>query len=137
MNFSSKSATEPLLFRNTQGTRGDALGFRRSEAQPPIVILGVPFDNLTAAEAIDAIERMIESGDPHYLVTANVHFLAQARADIELRKILLDADLVLCDGTPLLWASRILGNPLPERVAGADLTPMLIRCAENKRYRLF
>jgi len=105
--------------------------------RPPIAILGVPFDNVTAAEAVATIEEMIETRQPHYLVTANVDFLAQARADVELRRILLDAHLVLCDGTPLLWASRLLGNPLAERVAGADLVPMLIRVAARKKYRLF
>jgi len=41
----------------------------------------------------------------------------QARRDQELRRIFVDASLVLCDGAPLVWASRLLGNPLPERVA--------------------
>lgn len=103
----------------------------------PIAILGVPFDNVTVPEAIQTIEQMVASGQPHYLVTANVDFLVQARADIELRRILFDAHLVLCDGTPLVWASRLLGNALPERVAGADLVPLLIRVAAEKGYRLF
>lgn len=104
---------------------------------PPIAILGVPFDNVTTEGAIRLIEEMIHSGNSHYLVTANVDFLVQAQFDIELRRIFFDADLVLCDGTPLLWASRLLGNPLPERVAGADLVPLLIREAEKKQYRVF
>src|SRR5512147_914178 len=107
------------------------------QIRAPIAILGVPFDNVTVAEAIDSIEQMVASGQPHYLVTANVDFLVQARSDIELRRILFDAHLVLCDGTPLLWASRLLGNPLPERVAGSDLVPLLIRVAVKKAYRLF
>jgi len=56
---------------------------------------------------------------------------------VELRRILLDAHLVLCDGTPVLWASRLLGNPLPERVAGSDLVPLLIQATARKKYRLF
>jgi N-acetylglucosaminyldiphosphoundecaprenol N-acetyl-beta-D-mannosaminyltransferase len=104
---------------------------------PPIAILGVPFDNVTTQGAIQLIEEMIRSERPHYLVTANVDFLVQAQSDIELRRIFFDADLVLCDGTPLLWASRLLGNPLPERVAGADLVPLLIREAEKKGHRIF
>jgi N-acetylglucosaminyldiphosphoundecaprenol N-acetyl-beta-D-mannosaminyltransferase len=99
--------------------------------------MGVPFDNVTSAEATALIEQMIASGRPHYLVTPNVDFLAQATRDIELRRILFDAHLVVCDGTPLVWASRLLGNPLPERVAGADLVPGLIRVAAEKGYRLF
>lgn len=103
----------------------------------PIAILGVPFDPVTTSEAIARIEEMVASRMPHYLVTANVDFLVQAQADVELRRILLDAHLVLCDGTPILWASRLLGNRLPERVAGADLAPLLIQVAAQKKYRLF
>ncbi|HTL18805.1 MAG TPA: WecB/TagA/CpsF family glycosyltransferase, partial [Patescibacteria group bacterium] len=106
-------------------------------ARPSIAILGVPFDNVTKAEAIELVERMIASGKPHYLVTPNVDFLVQARHDVELRRILFEAHLVLCDGTPLVWASRLLGNPLPERVAGSDLVPLLIQTAAEKKYRLF
>ena len=79
---------------------------------PPIALLGVPFDHVTMAEAVERIEQMVASRAPHYVVTANVDFLVQARRDIELRRILLDAHLSLCDGTPLVWASRLLGNPL-------------------------
>jgi N-acetylglucosaminyldiphosphoundecaprenol N-acetyl-beta-D-mannosaminyltransferase len=115
----------------------DLMPERTRYANPPIAILGVPFDNVTTAETIAAIEGMAASGEPHYLVTANVDFLVQAREDVELRRILFDAHLVLCDGTPLVWASRLLGNPLLERVAGADLVPLLLHVAAEKGYRVF
>jgi N-acetylglucosaminyldiphosphoundecaprenol N-acetyl-beta-D-mannosaminyltransferase len=105
--------------------------------RPPIAILGVPFDNVTAAEAVAAVEQMIASRRPHYLVTANVDFLVQAQSDVELRRIITEAHLVLCDGTPLVWASRLLGNRLPERVAGSDLAPVLLKVAAEKQYRVF
>src|SRR5580700_7932954 len=105
--------------------------------RPPIAILGVPFDNVTTTEAVAAIERMVASRRPHYLVTANVDFLVQAQDDVELRRILVEAALVLCDGTPLVWASRLLGNRLPERVAGSDLTPALLKVAAEKKHRVF
>src|SRR5690242_11014830 len=82
---------------------------------PPIAILGVPFDHISMAGAVDRIEQLVASREPRYVVTANADFVAQARLDVELRRILVNADLVLCDGTPLVWASRLLGNPLPER----------------------
>ena len=68
---------------------------------------------MPAAEAIASIERMIASRKPHYLVTANVDFITQAQSDVELRRILLDAHLVLCDGTPLVWASQIRSSTVP------------------------
>ncbi len=107
------------------------------QSPPGIAILGVPFDSLTLTQAVAEIDKMVASRQPHYLVTANVDFLVQARRDRELRRILVEADLVMCDGTPLVWASRWLGNPLPERVAGADLVPRLIQTAALKNYRLF
>lgn len=88
-------------------------------------------------DAVSLVEQMVDSRHPHYFVTANVDFLVQAQEDIELRRILFDAHLVVCDGTPLIWASKMLGNPLPERVAGSDLVPLLIRIAAEKNYRLF
>ena len=108
-----------------------------AKTRPPVAILGVLFHPLTLPESVAEVERMIESGQPHYIVTANVDFLVQARKDLELRRILLDADLLLCDGTPLVWISRWLGNALPERVAGADLVPMLLQRAAEKEYRIF
>jgi exopolysaccharide biosynthesis WecB/TagA/CpsF family protein len=110
---------------------------RPPSAAPPIPMLGVVFDPVTFAEALERIDDMVATRQPHYIATANVDFLAQARRDTELRRILLDAHLVLCDGTPLVWASRLLGRPLPERVAGSDLVPELLRLAARKNYRLF
>ncbi|MDE3083911.1 MAG: WecB/TagA/CpsF family glycosyltransferase [Verrucomicrobiota bacterium] len=103
----------------------------------PVAIMGVPFDNVTLTEAVERIEAMIASRQPHYVVTANVDFLVQARRDVELRRMLLEADLMLCDGMPLVWASRWLGRPLRERVAGSDLAPHLLQVAAAKGYRIF
>ena len=75
-----------------------------------VVLLGVAFDGVTMSDTVQRIDRMVASRRSHYVVTANADFLAQARRDVELHRILLEADLVLCDGTPLVWASRWLGN---------------------------
>src|SRR6266540_3358692 len=110
---------------------------RRPPPKPPVALLGVAFDHVTLPATLKRIQEMVASRQPHHLVTANVDFLVQSQRDVELQRILNDADLVLCDGTPLVWASRLLGNPLPQRVAGSDLVPWLIRVAAKKRYRLF
>src|ERR1051326_4328647 len=113
------------------------MSVRFSNSRPPVAILGVRFDNVTIAETLEAIERMIATRQPHYAVTANVDFVVQAQHDVELRRIFFDAHLVLCDGTPLVWASRLLGNPLCERVAGGEVVPLLIGMAEERGHRLF
>jgi len=103
----------------------------------PIAILGVPFDNVTTPETLAIIAEMIASGQPHCAATANVDFIVQALEDVELRRILFDMHLVLADGMPIVWASRFLGNPLPERVTGSGLIPLLLAEAEQRGWRVF
>lgn len=108
-----------------------------ARAEWPAVILGVPFDRITLAGAVDRIESMVADGGSHYVVTPNVDFLVKARRDAELHRILVEADLVLCDGKPIVWASRWLGDALPCRVAGSDLVPSLLQRAADRGWRVF
>lgn len=102
---------------------------------PPINLLGIAVDSVTMDDAVARIEAMIHGRQSHQVATANVDFLVQTQNDAELRKVLREADLVLCDGMPLVWASRLFGNKLPERVTGADLVPRLLTVSERKGYR--
>jgi len=102
-----------------------------------IRLMGVPFDRVTMDGAVKRIGEMIADGSPHYLATANVDFLVQARSDTELKNILNEADLVVCDGTPLVWLSRLLRRALPERVAGSDLVPRLLEEAERNDWSVY
>ncbi len=68
----------------------------------------------------------LAQGDrPAYAVTANVDHVVRFHRCPQVRTLYTDADLVLADGAPLVWVSRLLGVPLPERVAGSDLFPRL------------
>lgn len=100
-------------------------------------MLDIPFDRVSLEGTLARISEMVESRQPSQIATANVDFLVQSRRDPELREILENAPLVLCDGTPLVWLSRLLGKALPERVAGSDMTPHLLALAERKGWRVF
>ena len=102
-----------------------------------VVLLGVPFHDVTMDETLAEIDQIVSDGAPRYIATANLDFAAQASRDVELQRILMDAHLVLCDGTPLVWASRILKARLRERVAGSDLTPKLMAHAAARGYGIF
>ncbi|HEX4083309.1 MAG TPA: WecB/TagA/CpsF family glycosyltransferase [Chthoniobacteraceae bacterium] len=102
-----------------------------------IVLFGVPFHDVTMDETLAEIDGIINRREPRYIATANLDFAAQASRDVELQRILMDAHMVLCDGTPLVWASRLLKCALRERVAGSDLTPRLMAHAAQKGYRIF
>ena len=80
----------------------------------------------------------IVSGGTGFYIRALIGGLAPGpQRDDNLRSILGHADLVLCDGKPIVWASRLLGGGLPARVAGSDLIPRLLKRAEEKGWRVF
>jgi N-acetylglucosaminyldiphosphoundecaprenol N-acetyl-beta-D-mannosaminyltransferase len=107
------------------------------ENPPPYVLFGVPFHDVTFDETVAwAVERM-KSGRPAYIATANVDFLMQAWRDPELQRILLEADLVLADGMPIVWSSGRFGPRLRQRVTGSDLAPMLAAACEREGLRIF
>jgi N-acetylglucosaminyldiphosphoundecaprenol N-acetyl-beta-D-mannosaminyltransferase len=76
----------------------------------------------------------LAAGFGGWLVTANVDFAQRAQTDPECAALYSDADLMVADGAPLVWASRLAGVPVPERVAGSDLVWLLAaRAAEEGR----
>jgi len=106
-----------------------------------LVILGIPVDDVTTPEAIDRIRAMVhegrQTGKTHLVVTVNSDFCVKALRDQELRMILQEADLATADGMPLVWASKLLGIGLRERVTGADLVPRIASIAADEGYRVF
>lgn len=109
---------------------------RTAEPQT-LVLLGIPFHDVTTGEALDHIGRLIELRRPSFVVTANLDFAAKASKDVELQRIFVEADMVLCDGAPILWTSRLTNHPLRERVAGSDIMPLLAARAALKGWRIF
>jgi exopolysaccharide biosynthesis WecB/TagA/CpsF family protein len=133
-----RTAKERFGWRKIGARLSEAIHERFEPARRhQIRLMKVPFDVVTMPQTIERITEMIDSRQPHYLATANVDFLVQSTHDAELRRILDNAHLVVCDGTPFVWLSRWLGRPLPERVAGSDLVPELLATAEKKRWRVF
>jgi len=103
----------------------------------PIAILGVPFDNVNLAETLAIASEMIDSRQPHYVTTVGVEFIAAAMDDVELRRILFDAHLVVAEDKTVVWASKILGNELAGNVTVPNLIPQLLTLAEQKNWRVF
>jgi exopolysaccharide biosynthesis WecB/TagA/CpsF family protein len=84
-------------------------------------VAGVAVDPVTEAEAVRTIVERASAGEGGLVVTPNVDHLRLIASGSWLGWVYADADLRLADGMPLVWASRIQGRPLPERVAGSDL----------------
>ncbi len=102
-----------------------------------VALLGIRIDDVSLDEAVSIIDSMIDSGGCHQVATANVDFLSKAVGDRDLMEILNGCELVLADGMPLVWASRLMGASLKERVTGADLFPRLLELSERKKRRIF
>ncbi len=102
-----------------------------------VAVLGVPFDNVTMLEAVDLIEQKIEERGFHQVATANLDFLVHAMHDKSLQNILCSCDLVVPDGMPIVWASRLMGTSLKERIAGVDLIPHLAELSCRRGYGIY
>ncbi len=82
---------------------------------------GILLDQIDLAGAADRIATFARSGQPHQVVTVNLDFLSIADRDADFEATLNQADLAVADGMPLVWLSRLKGEPLEERVAGVEL----------------
>lgn len=102
-----------------------------------IEMMGCQIDNLSLEETLQTVEGFIASGRAHQHVVVNVDKLVKARKDEQLRRIINDCALINADGMPVVWASRILGKPLKERVAGVDLFEALMKRSAEKGWRVY
>ncbi len=103
-------------------------------------LFGMSIHALKMGQAIDHLRRCVRETpyDCRYVVTPNVDHTVLLQTHRGLRDAYSQADLVLADGHPLVWVSRILGRPLPERVAGSDLVPSLFQAIPaNEKLRIF
>ena len=102
-----------------------------------VAVLGIPFQNVTMDEAVAAIEQQIREGGFHQVATANVDVLKNAKQHEDLRDILCSCDMVVPDGMPIVWVSRLIGTPLKERVSGIDLVERLADVSARRGYGVF
>ena len=93
-------------------------------AQSKVRVDGVDFDAITEGQVVRHVVDELEAGRGGMLLTPNVDILRQLRRPA-LRDLAEQADLVVADGMPIVWASRLQGQPLPERVTGASLAQSL------------
>lgn len=102
-----------------------------------VILAGVQIDNLDEAAVVNHVLNEQAAGRGGRVVTPNVDHLRQIYADINLQSLVGEADLVIADGMPLIWASRILKTPLAERVTGAQLIWSLSGAATDRNVPVF
>lgn len=112
----------------------------RPDARPylPVVKLrGIELHAITEHQCIDYILDALDRGLGGTVVTPNLDILRRCRKDLNFAAWVSEADIVVPDGMPLIWASRLQGTPLPQRVAGSDLITSLSIAAANRGKSIF
>jgi N-acetylglucosaminyldiphosphoundecaprenol N-acetyl-beta-D-mannosaminyltransferase len=91
-------------------------------------LLGAEIDALSMDDIVERAAALVRDYRPYRIMTLNPEFLYQAQSDQELLELCRRADIVTADGVGIVWACRVAGQPVPERVTGIDL---MLRLAER------
>ena len=100
-------------------------------------LLGASLDALTMEQVLDRVHETIVGRGRLQIGVVNAAKLVHMQRDPTLRADVLSCDLILADGLPVVWASRLLGRPLPERVAGIDVMYGMLRRGNENGYRVY
>mgnify|MGYP004476326549 FL=1 len=102
-----------------------------------IKFMNTDIDNLTMAETLNEIDKLIQKKNCSYVVTPNVDHIVRLEKDEELQKVYKNASLILTDGKPLIWISKWYKTPIKEKISGSDLFPRVCQLAANKNYTMY
>jgi N-acetylglucosaminyldiphosphoundecaprenol N-acetyl-beta-D-mannosaminyltransferase len=106
-------------------------------AFPIRTLFGIPIAAATMRDAVERVDRAVSTRTPLQIGVVNAAKIVNMGRDGKLRDDVLASDLVLADGMSVVWASRILRAPLPERVAGIDLMHAILQHGNSRGYRVF
>ena len=104
------------------------------EKQP---LLNTYVNNVSMAETLQEISRLVEEKKKSYVVAINVDVVMKMESDPYLKKITDEADLTLVDGKPLVWIAKWHKHPVKAKISGSDMVPELCKVAAKKGYSLF
>jgi N-acetylglucosaminyldiphosphoundecaprenol N-acetyl-beta-D-mannosaminyltransferase len=104
---------------------------------PTQTLLGVPIHALTMDHVIEKCRDAALARERLMIAVVNAAKLVKMRGDAQLRDSVLGSDLILADGMSVVWASRLLGAGLPERVAGIELFEALLALAEREGFSVY
>src|SRR5712692_1361787 len=100
-------------------------------------LFGVPVSAVTMEAALQRVEEAVASRRRLQVGVVNAAKVVAMQRNEELRRDVLSSDMILADGTAIVWASRLLGRPLPERVAGIDLMNAILARGNDLHFRVY
>ncbi|EGB93983.1 teichoic acid biosynthesis protein, TagA [Clostridium sp. D5] len=102
-----------------------------------VQLLNTYVNNLSMDESINAVEKLIHKDEKSYVVAVNVDVIMKIESDSELKELTDKADIVLVDGKPLIWISKIHKRPIKAKISGSDLVPKLCELAAERGYTMY
>ena len=100
-------------------------------------LFGMPVDAMTLTEVVGRCDAAVRHQRPVQIGVLNAAKVVRLRSDALLRNSLLQCEIMVADGQSVVWASRLLGRPLPERVAGIDLFEALLALADRDHRKVY
>lgn len=94
-------------------------------------------DNLSMTETVEYVDEFIRNKKPLHLVGVNADKINELQKNSRLKKIINESDIINADGVSVVWAAKVLGMPLKERVAGIDLMYELLKLCQEKKYSVY
>jgi N-acetylglucosaminyldiphosphoundecaprenol N-acetyl-beta-D-mannosaminyltransferase len=104
---------------------------------PTRELFGIPIAALTLEETLNRVDLAVSTRTRLQIGVVNAAKIVNMRRDETLRQDVLSSDLILADGIAVVWASRLLGVQLPERVPGIDLMEGILRRGRTRGYRIY
>lgn len=106
--------------------------------QPETVeLFNITFSKVTLRDVFGQLDQRIAAAEPGFIVTPNVNHICMCHRDSQFREAYRKAFLALPDGVPVMWASRLFQKPLPEKLSGSDMVPILSEYAAAKGYSVY
>ncbi|CAA9430089.1 MAG: N-acetylmannosaminyltransferase [uncultured Phycisphaerae bacterium] len=136
-SWSGESTMVPARQASRRSARRHAVQSRRTTDLPVVEIAGVELHAITERQTVQHIIAELADGRGGTVVTPNLDHLYRCGKDLQFHALVSEADLAVPDGMPLIWASRLQGTPLPERVAGSNLITSLNEAAAARGRSIF
>lgn len=112
--------------------------FEGESSDGRVSVLGVPFDNVSMGELVTIVDEAVKKGERTALALSNPEFVVAAQRNLALKRYLNDfVNINVADGVGVLWAARLFGQPLKERVTGTDFVPALYQLAGKRGYKVY
>jgi len=101
------------------------------------ILFNTPIDAISLRETVEIVEAAIRNNQQLHHIAVNVAKIVKMQTDKELYNSVVSADIISADGMPLVWVSKLIGTPIPERVTGVDLMQELVKLSARENYKIY